>query len=261
MIGAIDTAAKPLFAQMEIDIAEQRHERLQDILALLKEIDKSLEGDEKNKRRIGVANEYLQKVLKSTKPKPRPKPIGTFFRMTPELPGSDFLKEAFLIVRRLVPKVTNEKHKIMLGHIFGNLRKLVQKKCFILDNETPKHEENSSVYDQAKRALSTLESINEELLFDGGKENGSYLQATRTLKALMTKIEKERALRRERTRIMRRYSYSRSRSRVRRYRTIRSRSRSSDRPRYRSRSHERRIYRSPPRRVRVSRRSRSRSFY
>jgi len=172
---------------METGITHQQREKLALIAQVLDDLSREVK-DSTDRQRLNSALAHLRKVGTASKKKI----IGTTSRggAKPMLdqPGSDKIKQAYLIMQAvqedLSPK--HSKHKTLIEHIVGNLRKLCKTHCTLKLNEEPAFQTYSDDLRRAEQAKALLESTPISLLTE--KDMGNFDTTKKTIQAFILRI-------------------------------------------------------------------------
>merc|ERR550517_493749 len=131
----------------------------------------------------------LRRVMKlKIKKKSTAKPTTTKKAATPKTPmdqpGSEKIKEAYLLMKHVQSMTMGDKLKNLVTAIVGNLGKLAKKKCTIGELESADCKKKSALA-CSTYALELLGSLPNGLV---GSDNGCYQNAMRSLKVFIKKL-------------------------------------------------------------------------
>merc|ERR1719499_648893 len=99
-------------------------------------------------------------------------------------PGSEKIKEAYLVMKHVQSMTMGDKLKNLVTAIVGNLGKLAKKKCTIGELESADCQKKSALA-CSTYALELLGSLSDDLV---GKDNGCIQNAVRSLRVFIKKL-------------------------------------------------------------------------
>merc|ERR1719378_1863627 len=99
-------------------------------------------------------------------------------------PGSEKLKEAYLVMKHVQGMTMGDKLKNLVTAIVGNLGKLAKKKCTLKDTDSANS--GKSALASSKYALNLLEEVPGSLIT--GKDAGCFKNAKHSLNVFIKKL-------------------------------------------------------------------------